>query len=201
LNKDDLSSRKSELRYQLLEAQKKLAMLEVLAVSNAKLKEIKKQQADAMKAAEDAKRFVMEHSLERKRLQKEVAEATRRARVELNEKMVHKRTPPFWRANSSKRLLRAVTYRMEEPDAKCPRKAVTYDIEEPRVRQPTLRKTVEQIPPSPSKHSGSVAATHEVPPTIIQPTLSRRTTMHAQPALSCAPTETLLEDAQPLGSL
>jgi len=210
MNRNELSSQKLALRNQLLEAQKKVALIEVLAVSHAKLQEIKKQQVDATKAAEDAKKFVVEHSLQRKRLQKEVAEATRRAQAALNERMPGKRSPALWRGKSSKRLLRAVTYCLEEPEAKYPRKTVTYYIEEPWAKQPTLAKEIDTMPPSPSKRSDFgadevpptlVQPTYEVPPTLIQPTLSRRATMQAQTALSSAATETLLEDAQPYGSL
>lgn len=120
-DREDIMSQKLVLRNQLLDAQKKLAMLEVLATSNAKLKEIKRQQAAATKAAEkaaeDAKEFVVAH----KRLQKEVAEATRRAQAGLTEQKSSRRSHALRRGISSKRLLRAFTHRIDEPKLKYPR--------------------------------------------------------------------------------
>jgi hypothetical protein len=199
IDRDGLSSQKLALRNQLLEAQKKIALLEVLAVSHAKLREIKQQQIVATKAAEEAKKFAMEH----KRLQKEVAEATRRAQAGLNEQRPSKRPLAFRRGKSSKLLMRSLTYRVEEPSAKCPRRSGTYDtyeIDKPIQKDPTLANPIKDDVPLPaSKHSECAA--DEVSPTLAQPTLSRRGTMRPQHALSCLPTETLLEDAQPYGSL
>jgi hypothetical protein len=209
IDREGVSSKKLALRNQLLEEQKKLAMLEVLAASHAKLKEIKRQQVAATKAAEKAAEDAKEFVMARKRLLKEVAEATRLARAGLNEQKSSRRSHAFRRAVSSKWLLRASTYCVEEPSAKYPRRAVTYDIEESQAepKHPSLKKDIDDIPAhemddvptSPCKRSEAMS--DEVPPTLIQPSLSRRPSLHAQLALARSATETLQEDAQPYGSL
>jgi len=70
-----------EARKELYEAQKKVAMLEVLAVNHAKMKALEETRMAAQKAAEDARK----NMLEQKQREKEALEATRRALAEVRE--------------------------------------------------------------------------------------------------------------------
>eukprot|EP00427_Karlodinium_veneficum_P015703 CAMPEP_0169134360 /NCGR_PEP_ID=MMETSP1015-20121227/39832_1 /TAXON_ID=342587 /ORGANISM="Karlodinium micrum, Strain CCMP2283" /LENGTH=277 /DNA_ID=CAMNT_0009198869 /DNA_START=54 /DNA_END=887 /DNA_ORIENTATION=- len=66
-------------RADLYEAQKKLSMLEVLAAGQAKMKELESTRIEARRAAEDAKKMMLEHRLQ----QKQVSKALRQALVDL----------------------------------------------------------------------------------------------------------------------
>lgn len=86
--KKEKLSNVSVLREKLFEAQKKVAMLEVIAVNNAKMKEIREKADRATKAAEEASKAVLEH----RRMQKESMEAARRAWADLDRKGLKRST-------------------------------------------------------------------------------------------------------------
>jgi len=74
-NKVLLASKTYALREELFEAQKKVALMEILEANRAKMKLIAAQAEAAVKAAEEAKRQIYEQ----KRAQKQTLDATRRA--------------------------------------------------------------------------------------------------------------------------
>jgi chromosome segregation ATPase len=71
----EYTAKVSEKRAELYEAQKKVAMLEVLAVNHAKMKALEETRKKAQEAAAEAKRVFVEQRLR----EKEALEATRRA--------------------------------------------------------------------------------------------------------------------------
>jgi len=77
-NRLEMTKKVDEARKELYEGQKKQAMLEVLAVNHAKMKMLEETRQRAQKAAEDAKK----NMLENKQREKEALEATRRALAE-----------------------------------------------------------------------------------------------------------------------
>merc|ERR1711862_1092156 len=72
--KSELSSKTTEGRKALLEAQKKLTTLEVYQLSHQKIKALEESRKAAAKAAEDAKKALMEQ----KQKEKDAMEETRR---------------------------------------------------------------------------------------------------------------------------
>jgi len=76
--RSEVTKQVEEARKELYEGQKKVAMLEVLAVNHAKMKALEETRKNAQKAAEEAKR----NMLEQKQREKDALEATRRAIAE-----------------------------------------------------------------------------------------------------------------------
>merc|ERR1719409_2130507 len=74
----DIQKNVEEQRKELYEQQKKVAMLEVLAVNHAKMKALDEARKRAQEAAEEARK----NMLEQKQREKEALEATRRALAE-----------------------------------------------------------------------------------------------------------------------
>jgi len=74
----EVESKVDECRNDLYQAQKKVAMLEVLAVNHAKMKELEEKKAAAMRMAEEARRSM----LEQKQREKEALEQTRKLLAE-----------------------------------------------------------------------------------------------------------------------
>merc|ERR1719158_1874752 len=70
-----------EARKELYEAQKKVAMLEVLAVNHAKMQALEETRRRAQQAAEEAKK----NMLEQKQREKDALEATRKAIAEVRQ--------------------------------------------------------------------------------------------------------------------
>jgi len=69
----EVAKKVEETRAELYQAQKKVAMLEVLAVNHAKMKELEERKQAAMKMAEESRK----NMLEQKQREKEALEATR----------------------------------------------------------------------------------------------------------------------------
>jgi len=76
--RSEITKKVEEARKELYEQQKKVAMLEVLAVNHAKMKALEETRRQAQQAAEEAKK----NMLEQKAREKEALEATRRALAE-----------------------------------------------------------------------------------------------------------------------
>mmetsp|Transcript_68108 Transcript_68108/g.190189 ORF Transcript_68108/g.190189 Transcript_68108/m.190189 type:complete len:331 (+) Transcript_68108:118-1110(+) len=76
--RQEFTKKNESQRMELLEAQKKLAMLEVLALNHARMAELEAKRKAATEAAEAAKR----HLLEQRQKEKEALEATRQALAE-----------------------------------------------------------------------------------------------------------------------
>merc|ERR1719486_1487908 len=76
--RSEVTKQVEEARKELYEGQKKVAMLEVLAVNHAKMKALEETRKNAQKAAEEAKR----NMLEQKQREKDALEATRKAIAE-----------------------------------------------------------------------------------------------------------------------
>merc|ERR1719408_417432 len=74
----EVTKKVEEARKELYEMQKKVAMLEVLAVNHAKMKALEETRKKAQEAAEEARRIM----LEQKQREKEALEATRKALAE-----------------------------------------------------------------------------------------------------------------------
>merc|ERR1719453_2613122 len=77
-NRSEVTKQVEEARKELYEAQKKVAMMEVLAVNHAKMKALE----DARKRAQEAAEAARKNMLEQKQREKEALEATRRALAE-----------------------------------------------------------------------------------------------------------------------
>lgn len=76
--RSEITKKVEEARKELYEAQKKVAMLEVLAVNHAKMKALEETRKKAQEAAEAARK----NMLEQKQREKEALEATRKALAE-----------------------------------------------------------------------------------------------------------------------
>merc|ERR1719424_1989396 len=87
--KMDVFKKVEECRKELYEAQKKVAMLEVLAVNHAKMKALEENRRAAQAAAEDARK----NMLEQKQREKDALEATRKALAEVREAQKASRRP------------------------------------------------------------------------------------------------------------
>merc|ERR1719162_778110 len=77
--RSEVTKKVEDARKELYEAQKKVAMLEVLAVNHQKMKMLEDTRKRAQQAAEDARK----NMLEQKQREKEALEATRRALAEV----------------------------------------------------------------------------------------------------------------------
>merc|ERR1719253_491814 len=82
-SRSEVTKKVEEARKELYEAQKKVAMLEVLAVNHAKMKALEDTRKRAQQAAEDARK----NMLEQKQREKDSLEATRRALAEVKNEM------------------------------------------------------------------------------------------------------------------
>merc|ERR1719408_558026 len=74
-SRSEVTKKVEEARKELYEGQKKVAMLEVLAVNHAKMKALEETRKKAQEAAEEARR----NMLEQKKREKDALEATKRA--------------------------------------------------------------------------------------------------------------------------
>merc|ERR1719253_179777 len=79
----EVTQKVEEARKELYESQKKVAMLEVLAVNHAKMKALEDTRRRAQEAAEGARK----NMLEQKQREKDSLEATRRALAEVKNEM------------------------------------------------------------------------------------------------------------------
>merc|ERR1719453_2892564 len=77
-NRSEVTKQVEEARKELYEVQKKVAMMEVLAVNHAKMKALEDTRKKAQEAAEQARKTMLEQKLR----EKEALEATRRALAE-----------------------------------------------------------------------------------------------------------------------
>lgn len=187
-NKVLLASKTYALREELFEAQKKVALMEVLEVNRAKMKLIAAQAEAAVKAAEEAKRQIYEQ----KRAQKQTLDATRRAWAMDNKNGKHAATAIACEADE------------DEPPSKRPKlegkliPSPTLSVS-PGFSPPPKRPVLEgKLTPSPTVSLSSLKRStfevEECAPTIVQ--TPKRSRIEIEES-----TCTLFDDAQPPSSL